>query len=81
MSDSSLQAKAIMQKANRYCAGALICLSVALLIFSVGPFVYQPASVLGIVSLCLGAIFVLGSYVLFALYGRFSKQAEQKQAE
>ena len=70
-----------MQKANRYCAYAIACLSIALLIFGVGPFAYKPVSVLGIVSLSVGAVFVLGSYVLFALYGRFSKEAEHKQDE
>ena len=81
MQDSSLHAKTIMQKANRYCAYAIACLSIALLIFGIGPFAYKPVSVLGIVSLSVGAVFVLGSYVLFALYGRFSKEAEHKQDE
>ena len=79
MNNSSLHAKAIMQKANRYCAYAITCLSVALLIFGVGPFAYKPVSALGIVSLCVGAVFALSSYVFFALYGRFSKEAEHTQ--
>ena len=79
MNDSSLHAKAIMQKANRYCAYAIACLSVALLIFGIGPFVYKPASVLGIVSLGIGAVFVLGTIVFFARYARFSKEAEHTQ--
>jgi hypothetical protein len=78
MSEASLQAKAIMLKANRYCAGAIVCLSIALFIFGIGPFIYKPGSVLGIVSLCIGSVFVLSCYILFALYGRYSRQAEQQ---
>ncbi len=81
MNVSSLQSKAIMQKANRYCAYAIACLSAALLIFGVGPFAYKPVSVLGIVSLGIGVVFAISSYVLFARYARFSKEAENKQAE
>ncbi len=81
MNDSSLPAKAIIQKANRYCAYAVVCLSVALLIFGVGPFAYKPVSVLGIASLCVGFVFAIGSFVFFGLYGRSSKDVEQKEDE
>ena len=81
MNDSSLHAKAIMQKANRHCAYAIACLSVALFIFGIGPFAYKPVSALGIVSLGIGAVFVIGCVVFFARYARFSKEAEQNQNE
>ena len=62
------------QKANHYGAIALVCLNLALVCFSVGIFSSNPESVLGIIFLCFGIIFVLSSYVNFALYGHFSKK-------
>ncbi len=81
MNDTSLQAKAIMQKANRYCAFAIACLSIALLFFGIGPFAYKPVSILGIATLCVGVAFAIGSFVFFALYGHYSNEAEHKQSE
>jgi lipopolysaccharide export LptBFGC system permease protein LptF len=62
------------EKANHYGAIALVFLTIALTCFSVGVFSANPESVLGIVFLILGIIFVLTSYVFFALYGHFSKK-------
>lgn len=62
------------EKANRYGAIALVCLSIALLCFSVGIFSINPESVFGLIFLVLGIIAVLSSYVFFALYGHYSKK-------
>ena len=62
------------EKANRYGAIALVCLSIALLCFSVGIFSATPESIFGFIFLGIGIIAVLSSYVFFALYGHFSKQ-------
>ena len=68
----STQRNVAFQKANGYCARAIICLSIAMLFFGVGVFGTNPESVLGIIALCIGLVFVLASYVFFALYGRYS---------
>jgi hypothetical protein len=68
----STQRKSTFQKANRYCATAITCLTIALLFFGVGVFAISPESALGIISLCVGLVFVLTSYVFFALYGHYS---------
>jgi uncharacterized membrane protein len=62
------------EKANRYGAIALVCLSIALVCFSVGIFSANPETVFGLIFLGLGIIAVLSSYVFFALYSHFSKK-------
>ena len=69
-----VQSQATFQKANRNCARALVCLSIALFFFSVGVFFVNPESAIGIISLFIGLAFVVTSWVFFALYGHYSKE-------
>lgn len=62
------------QKASHYGAIALVCLSLAIACVSIGVFTANPESVLGFIFLGIGIIFVLSSYVNFALYNHYSKK-------
>ena len=62
------------KKADQYAASAIICLTLALIIAGVGGFINGPLSVIGIVSVCIGTLFALGSIVFFFLYDRASKK-------
>lgn len=70
----NVEREAAFQKANHYGALALVFLSLAITCFGVGVFSANPESILGIIFLCLGIIFVLSSYVYFALYNHYSKK-------
>lgn len=68
-----------MQKANTYCVSALLALSFALLVLSVGVFLWSPASIVGIISTCMGVAGALLSMLFFALYHHYLQQAEKEQ--
>jgi inner membrane protein involved in colicin E2 resistance len=68
----STQRNSTYQKASRSCATAIACLTIAMLFFGVGVFAINPESEVGIISLLVGLVFVLISYVFFALYGHYS---------
>ena len=73
MSNPSTTNKAIVQKADRYCAWALVCLTSALVVLSVGVFLVSPVSTVGLISLAIGIILLSGCIVLFALYSHYEK--------
>lgn len=66
-------------KANRYCIAALLSLSAALFILSVGVFLLNPVSVVGIVSTGLGVACALLYILFFVLYSHYLRQAEKDQ--
>jgi uncharacterized membrane-anchored protein len=67
------------QKANTYCVAALLALSFALLVLSVGTFLLSPVSVVGIISTCAGVAATLLCMLFFALYHHYLQQAEKDQ--
>ena len=67
------------QKANRYCIAALLALSFALFILSVGVFLVSPVSVVGIVSTFVGVACALLCMLFFALYSHYLHLAEKEQ--
>ena len=56
MSTTSRRNNEIFQKANKYCIAALISLSIALAVLSVGVFLTYPISVVGFLSTCIGIV-------------------------
>ncbi len=73
--NTSKKSEADIQKSDRYCALALICLVFALVSLGVGVFVGSPTGVIGIVFLCLGVLLMLGCIVCFALYSYYGRNA------
>jgi hypothetical protein len=67
------------QKANKYCIAALISLSIAPGVLSVGVFLTYPISVVGILSTCIGIVCTLLCILFFALYSHYVRQAEKTQ--
>ena len=66
------------QKANKYCIAALVALCLALFILSVGVFLLNPLSIIGIISTCLGVACSL-LYILFlVLYSHYIRLAEKE---
>jgi hypothetical protein len=68
---------ALIQKSNRYCAYALIFFSLALVTLSIGVFIDGPTSAFGILSACVGVIFMLCCIVCFVLYSYYLRKAEK----
>ena len=79
MSTTSRRDNEIFQKANKYCIAALVSLSIALGVLSVGVFLMYPISVVGILSTCIGIVCTLLSILFFALYSHYMRQAEENQ--
>jgi predicted membrane channel-forming protein YqfA (hemolysin III family) len=79
MTTSSQRKNENTQKANTYCVAALLALSFALLVLSVGEFLFSPVSVIGIVSTCMGVASTLLCMLFFALYHHYLQQAEKDQ--
>jgi hypothetical protein len=55
----------ILQRSDKYCAAALVCLSIAIFMFSVLEFLISPASVFGIVIASLGVLLMCGTIYFF----------------
>lgn len=68
-----------VQKADKYCIAALLSLSFALFILSVGVFLVNPVGIIGIVSTCIGVACSLLSMLFFALYNHYLRLAEADQ--
>jgi putative Mn2+ efflux pump MntP len=79
VSTSSQKKEEATRKANRYCASALIALSLALGALSVGVFLIYPTSAVGIASTFLGIVCMLLCILFFALYSRNLREAEKLQ--
>ncbi len=77
MSTTSRRNNEIFQKANKYCIAALISLSIALAVLSVGVFLTYPISVVGFLSTCIGIVCTLLSILFFALYSHYLRQQKQ----
>ena len=71
----------LLAKANRYCAFALVCMSVALACYSVLAFVISPASILGIIAIIAGVLFMGGACVCFALFAHYMNKGEPHQGK
>ena len=79
MTTSSQRKNENTQKANTYCVAALLALSFALFVLSVGVFLWNPASSIGIISTCMGVASRLLCMLFFALYHHYLQQAEKEQ--
>lgn len=77
-STSSQKKEEATRKANRYCASALIALSLALVALTIGVFLIFPTSVAGIFSTCLGIICMFLCILFFTLYSRNLREAEKR---
>lgn len=66
------------RKADTYCIMALLSLSVAILVLSVGVFLLYPTSIIGLFSTGLGIIATLISILYFSRYHHHIRLAEQK---
>lgn len=67
-----------LRKSNRYCAIALVLMSIALGFYGIGVFLISPTSVVGIISFIIGLLCMAGSVSCFALYARYSKKAKDE---
>ncbi len=68
----------ILQKSDKYCAAALIFLSMAIFMFSVPEFIISPASALGIVIASIGVLLMGGTIYSFVRYAHASKQEQER---
>lgn len=67
----------VLQKSDKYCAAALVGLSLSIFFLSVVVFTVNPASIIGIISTCIGVLLMLGTILLFALYNHSLKEEER----
>ena len=67
-----------LRKSNRYCAFALVLMSIALGFYGIGVFLIFPTSVVGIISFIIGLLCMAGSVSCFALYARYSRKAQHE---
>ena len=66
-----------IQKADRYCAAALVFLSLAIFFLSTVVFTVNPLSILGILATCIGVILMVCCITCFALYNHYLKKEEE----
>jgi uncharacterized membrane protein YqjE len=74
---SSASENANMQKANRYCSAALIFFSLAIFFLSVVLFTFNPTTTLGILTLSIGVLLMLGCIFCLTRYSHYLKKAEE----
>ena len=70
----------VVLKSDKYCAAALVCLSLAIFFLSVVVFTLNPYTIWGILSVCIGVLLVICTIILFALYSHYLKEEERQQA-
>jgi len=58
----------VLQTSDKYCAAALVCLSLALFVLSVLEFLVNPSSPPGIVFACIGVLLIGCTIFFFARY-------------
>ena len=75
---ASQQKNENFQKANKYCIAALVSLSLALFVLTVGVFLLGPTSFVGILSTCVGVICALLCSLFFTLYSHYLRLAEDE---
>ena len=68
----------VLQRSDKYCAAALVCLSIAIFVFSVPEFIISPASILGIAIACIGVLIMGGTIYFFARYAYALKQEQER---
>lgn len=65
------------RQSDKYCAAALICLTLALLFLSIIVFTFGPTTVLGLLASGIGVLFMFGCIILFVRYQQVLKQEAQ----
>lgn len=79
MSKSSPPTQLVYRKSDQQAAMALSCLVIALLCLTVGVFITNPESIIGIFFFVLGILFGLAMIIFFFRYAYYIKR-EQKNA-
>jgi positive regulator of sigma E activity len=69
----------VLQTSDKYCAAALICLSVAIFTLSVPEFLVNPATAFGIVIACIGVLLMGCTIYLLARYNRALKKEQERR--
>jgi amino acid transporter len=67
-----------LRKSNRYCAIALVLMSIALGFYGIGVFLISPTNIVGILSFIIGLLCMAGSASCFALYARYSRKSQHE---
>ncbi|HTK10428.1 MAG TPA: hypothetical protein VL485_24870 [Ktedonobacteraceae bacterium] len=67
----------MVHQSDKYCAIALISLTMALFFLSVLVFTFAPTTLLGILSIGIGVLLMIVCIVSFAFYHRAIKQEEK----
>ncbi len=70
----------VLLKSDKYCAAALVCLSLAIFFLSVVVFTVTPYTIWGILSVCIGILLVICTIILFALYSHYLREEERHQS-
>ncbi len=81
MNTSSTSKSSYIQKSERYCVAALVLLTLAIFFLSVMTFSLNPLSPLGMLSVWIGVILMIGCIVSFALYNHYLKKEEESVPE
>jgi uncharacterized membrane protein len=66
----------VLQRSDKYCAAALVCLSLAIFVLSVPEFLVKPDSPPGIIFACIGVLLMFGTIFFFARYRQALKAEE-----
>ena len=66
----------VLQPSDKYCAAALVCLSLAIFVLSVVEFLVNPSSIAGIVVAGIGVVLMFCTIFLFARYSHALKEEE-----
>ncbi|HEX6553658.1 MAG TPA: hypothetical protein VF026_12910 [Ktedonobacteraceae bacterium] len=70
----------VLQTSDKYCAAALVCLSLAIFVLSVVEFLVNPSSVAGIVIACIGVLLMCCTIYFFARYNHALKEEERSRS-
>ena len=70
----------VLQTSDKYCAAALVCLSLAIFVLSVLEFLVSPASIFGIVVACIGVLLMCCTIYFFARYNHALKEEERSRS-
>lgn len=66
----------VLQTSDKYCAAALVCLSLVIFVLSVPEFLFNPSSVFGIAVACIGVLLMCCTIFFFARYKHALKKEE-----
>jgi hypothetical protein len=70
----------VLQASDKYCAAALVCLSLAIFVLSAVEFLVNPSSLPGIVIACIGVLLMCCTIFLFSRYDHALKEEEQSRS-